>query len=222
MRHLLWAMVVCGVATMSVGCGQMGAGPAAEPAAQSGKVAIVDLDEVARRIGRAEEMDAAVVERQQEINADLAKLQAGYVKQFETEREKLGEDATDEEQQKLARYGAELDQKFNVTRQQRSGELAGYRQDLIQQFREDVRPIAQTIAGDRGMTIVVTKNDTVIYAYEPDCDITDAVAAKMGVVKTARKRAAQPDYLPEESVEEDVAPLSADADADEEEDSRYR
>ncbi len=226
MRHLFWASVACGVATLFGGCGQTGAGSgggAASPA-QSGKVAIVDLDEIARRIGRANEMDAAVVEKQGEINAELGNLQAGYVKQFEAQREKVGEGATDEEQQKLATYGAELDQKFNMARQQRSGELAKYRQSLIQQFRDDVKPIAQSIAAERGMTIVVTKNDTVIYAYEQDCDITDAVASKMQGVKTAKKRAAQPDYLPEETAEEDAAPLSADADADSDEEtgSRYR
>ena len=220
MRKMFWATLTCGAATLFGGCGYLGSDSGSTGI---GKVAVVDLDEIARRIGRAKEMDDAVGQKSNEINAELSKLQAGYVKQFEAQREKVGEKADDAEQQKLANYGADLDQKFNVSRQQRSNELAAYRQELIQQFRDDVKPIAQQIAAERGMTILVTKNDTVIYAYEQDCDVTDAVAAKMqGSAKVARKRAAQPDYLPEEAPAEDAAPLTAEADAEEETDARYR
>jgi Skp family chaperone for outer membrane proteins len=55
--------------------------------------------------------------------------------------------------------------------------LARYQIALVQNYREKLRPITKMIAAERGCNIVLTKNDTVVFAYDDAVDITDATVA---------------------------------------------
>ncbi|MEM1296569.1 MAG: OmpH family outer membrane protein, partial [Verrucomicrobiota bacterium] len=50
---------------------------------------------------------------------------------------------------------------------------------LVQNFRNEVRPVAVKIALERGFTIVLTKNEAVLFAYDDNFDITEEVIRRM-------------------------------------------
>ena len=50
---------------------------------------------------------------------------------------------------------------------------------LIQGFRNKIRPIAISIARERGFSIVITKNEAVLFAYDEAFDITEDVIRRM-------------------------------------------
>jgi len=49
----------------------------------------------------------------------------------------------------------------------------------VSQFRADIKPIARKIAGSRGLSLIVTKNDSVVYDYTDSVDITGAVVQEL-------------------------------------------
>ena len=55
---------------------------------------------------------------------------------------------------------------------------AQVRAQLIKQFREEVRPIAEQVAKDKGASVVLLTNDNVLW-YDPTVDITDGVIAQI-------------------------------------------
>jgi hypothetical protein len=54
--------------------------------------------------------------------------------------------------------------------------LEQYRQSLVAQFRNEVRPWAQQVAADKGLSVVIPKNEGFLLSVDPGVDITaDAI-----------------------------------------------
>jgi Skp family chaperone for outer membrane proteins len=62
-------------------------------------------------------------------------------------------------------------------KQQAQQDLQKHRAELVAQFRDEIRPIARRVAQSRGLSVIVTKNDSVLYDFAPSADITEAVLA---------------------------------------------
>ena len=58
-------------------------------------------------------------------------------------------------------------------------QLGAYRQQLVQQFRAEVVPVAQDVAAARGLGVVLAKNDSVLLAFDQTHDITASVIARL-------------------------------------------
>ena len=74
---------------------------------------------------------------------------------------------------------------MNQAQRTAQNELSVYRQRLIQRFRDEVVPLAQEAASQRGLGVVLTKNDTVLLAFDNAHDITAAVVAKLRARRAA-------------------------------------
>ena len=72
---------------------------------------------------------------------------------------------------------------------------------MINRFREEVKSVARKVASDKGLSIVVTKNDSVIFAYDSTVDITNEVADQLllAAPKSGGKPAATTAAKPTES-----------------------
>jgi Skp family chaperone for outer membrane proteins len=188
-----WAGVVLGCV---MGCGQQGRQGGA------GNVAVIDLDEIARRLGRDAVMQQAMIDQQSSVNDRLTVLQTTLNETFEDRRRQVDpEAATEEQKQELQTLFTELNQELAVKRQQGINEIVSHRQGLITQFREEVKPIALAVAAERGLDVVVTKNDTVVYAYGEGADITEDVIGRMAAgaapARTDNSAGDTPNFLPE-------------------------
>lgn len=59
--------------------------------------------------------------------------------------------------------------------------MNAFRQALVDQFREQAKPVLREVAAARGLSIVVPKNDGLLLTIDPAVEITDDVATKMTV-----------------------------------------
>jgi Skp family chaperone for outer membrane proteins len=214
MRRSIAACVAAGVLVGLAGCSNTtpGGGTAGVGVSKAGTVAIVDLDEVARRLGRDLEMSESVQDEQLAVNKELEQLRQSLKKQYEAAVDKAGEEPSEEERKKLQTLSQQIDLKFNQERQKKTNELSAYRVTLISRFREEVRPIAQEVAADRGLALVVTKIDNLIFAYDPEAEITDAVVARLANSPSDRTGGAGPSRR---ATEEAVEGINGDEGAEE-------
>lgn len=181
-------VAVAGCVVLGIsGCGWFGGKDAAEEKGgkpEAGRVAIVDLDEVARRLGRDQYMLSALKQSQQTLNEQLQVAQASYVKQIEAKQEKLGlgqegVEIPDDEAKKLLEMRRNAGLYLNQARKQGISRLNKERTQLIQDFRELVKPVAREVASEGGLSIVLVKNDAILFVHEDAVDITDEVALRL-------------------------------------------
>jgi Skp family chaperone for outer membrane proteins len=144
-----------------------------------GTVAVIDLDAVARQIGRSEIMVASIKQREATLNQQLRGVQTSYQQQLRKKQEEFGDEATGDASQQLALLQRQVHHNLNQCRTQAQTDLNRHRLQLIAQFREEVKPLARQVAAEKGLSIVVTKNDAVVFTYTSAVDITDEVATRL-------------------------------------------
>ena len=96
-----------------------------------------------------------------------------------------GESSPAARKQQLAELERDFNLQLNQAQRTAQNELSVYRQRLIQRFRDEVVPLAQEAASQRGLGVVLTKNDTVLLAFDDAHDITAAVVAKLRARRAA-------------------------------------
>jgi Skp family chaperone for outer membrane proteins len=177
---------MCGAVAFLGGCGW---GESSGKTATHGGLAVIDLDAVAKRLGRDEAMAAALRDRQAELNKQLALMQEDLRKQIQDHKAMAGENATPDEAQQLKRVENELNQKFLQAQRAAQENMITLKQDLVTNFREEVRPIAKEVATAQGLSTVVSKNENVVLAFEADVDITEKVTERMKAAPTTASKA---------------------------------
>jgi Skp family chaperone for outer membrane proteins len=142
-----------------------------------GGVAVVDLDRVAKELGRDVQMANDLKSNQTALLNELATIQKDANEELKKMQSELGEDAPAEELQKLKQTADVAQQRFNQLQKTADVKLGQRRDFLVANFRQQARPIVYQVAKDHGAKAVVT--ETVLYAFDETIDITDAVIAKM-------------------------------------------
>lgn len=143
-------------------------------------VAVIDLDALAQKIGRAAKLNEAVKAKQDELNTQLNDAQQQLNTQMQAKEQEFGPSPTAEQAQQLQQLRGQASVKLIQARQQAKQILQQHQNQVINEFREEVKPHAQAVAKDKGYLVVLVKNDQLVYTYASSVDITDAVAAKMG------------------------------------------
>jgi Skp family chaperone for outer membrane proteins len=186
------------------GCGRSGSstqGDARAPsdsraAGKFGGVAIVDMDEVAKQLGSDVALTNEINSGQSSLNQQLRNVQADLQEKLRKKQQELDArpvsdlSKADVKKQQLGEYEKELSLQMNRARDTAQIELNAYRQKLLLSFREEVAPAAKDAAAERGLGVVITKNDTVLLAYDDAHDITSAVVAKLRANRSAAATAA--------------------------------
>ncbi len=177
-------LVACMLLPIAVGCGSETDRPGETSAAAAagpsvGAVAVIDLDAVARRLGRDSQVAAAMKQRETSLNQQLQVVRASYLKQIGEKQQEFGGTPTAEQTQMVTAMQKQATVNFNGARSRAQNDLSQHRTALIAQFRDEVRPIAREVARQQGLSIIVTKNDGVVFDYDSGVDITDAVVQQM-------------------------------------------
>jgi len=150
-----------------------------------GNVAIVDLDLIAAELGRNTSIDSEVTAFIDEQNIKLNTFRNLLRAKIEQDTKALESDseATEEAKQALVnliqRAEAELNQ--SIAQSEKGAELL--RQKLVFTFRDEVKPIARTIAKDEGMQIVMIKANGML-DIAPEADISKKVVEAMLAIRT--------------------------------------
>jgi Skp family chaperone for outer membrane proteins len=144
-----------------------------------GAVAVIDLDEIARRLGSDKQIVNSISQRQNSLSQQLVDLAKSYSQQIDEQKKKLAESGGEKGDVTLANWQQQANAKLNQVKQQAEVQLQQHRAQLIAQFREEIKPIARRVAQARGLSVIVTKNDSMLYDFAPATDITDAVVAEL-------------------------------------------
>lgn len=172
----LWAAMAAGV-LMSVGCGFQTAGPETAATAKGG-LAVIDLDVVAKSIGRTQEINESWQVRKNALDQALQKLQLVFRDQINAKKQEAGEQATDEQKKQFAAMERDAATKLVQASRKAQADLDQYRQKMVAQFRAEIRPFAQQVASEKGLGVVIPKNEGFLLAVDPGVDITaDVISA---------------------------------------------
>jgi Skp family chaperone for outer membrane proteins len=179
MRAQRWAALVAVTALTAAGCGRQ---PGGQPTDTAGAVAVIDLDEIAQRLGSDKQMAALLSQRQTALSQQLVDLAKSYSAQIDEQKAKLAAaDAAQNQQNEVtvASWQQQANANLNKVKLQAEVDLQNQRAHLINQFRDQIKPAARRVAAARGLTVIVTKNDSVVFDYVSAADITDAVVDEL-------------------------------------------
>jgi len=165
------------------GCGPRGDSP---EQAVVGAVAVIDLDLIARHLGRDSEIAASLNQRQASLNQQLVNLEKSYKQQIAQHQTALSKDPAGSASQSISVWQRSANANLNKAKRQMGSDLLQHRQALIDRFRHELKPVARKVAQARGLSIIVTKNDSVIYDYSAAVDITEAVLEELRVGDAAQ------------------------------------
>ncbi len=147
--------------------------------------AVIDLDEIADRLDRDEDLQDALQQRKAQFNNELGQLRSRFMQQVRLKSQEIGEDATEQEQQQLANMIKSLNVQLTRAQNTAQQQLSRDQVTLVQAFRNEVRPVAVKIALERGFTVILTKNEAVLFAYDENFDITEEVIRRMSAPGTS-------------------------------------
>jgi len=166
-RISLFVALVAG-SMLATGCGWQ---PSGQQAARGG-LAVIDLDLMAKTCGRTMEINDALKTRESALNQQLQQGLVSLRKQIEDKKTEFGESPTEEQQQTLAAMDQKAVAMLQQARREAQVKLEQYRQNLVAQFRNEVRPWAQQVAAEKGLSVVIPKNEGFLLSVDPGVDIT--------------------------------------------------
>lgn len=195
LKRMLALAIVAG-AMVSAGCGDKSDAKKSDggDASSSGRVAIVDLNKILEDIGQKAKIEEASRVRDQNLQLSVRVAEQNAQVKLVSLVEEVGErpgiagyEATDAEQllidewvpkmQNIERArldaGNTLRQAFN---QQRQANQQATRDEIIK-MRDRISPLAQRIARERGLDIVIDSSS--VLAHDNAIDITAAVFAEV-------------------------------------------
>jgi Skp family chaperone for outer membrane proteins len=143
-------------------------------------IAIVDLDAIALRLGRIDEINQSLQTQAAQFDIELQNQRTQSQTAFDTQEAAYGESPTPEQEAELRLLLRELNAQYAQSQQNVAAALAQLKAQRIDEFKQDVTPIALGVAREHGLSIVVPKNRDLLLAFEPELEITDDVVQAMG------------------------------------------
>lgn len=193
-RDCIVVPVLCGLLLSAGGCDRSsapspdtGSGTASNEQAtdRPSGVAVVDLDEVARQLGKDVALANAIRQGQASLNQQLQDFQSTLKQKYREKAEALeaepaaNQGGQEARQKQLADLQRQFNLQLNQAQRTAQGELKAHQKGLIEAFRAEVKPVAREVAAQRGLGVVVTKNENVLLTFDDAHDITQAVVAKL-------------------------------------------
>src|SRR4029079_6962259 len=115
MRATLLITAACLSIALFAGCTRH---PGATPQSAVGAVAVIDLDEIARRLGSDKQIVNSISQRQNSLSQQLVDLAKSYSQQIEDQKKKLAESGGEKADVTLANWQQQANAKLNQVKQQ--------------------------------------------------------------------------------------------------------
>ena len=138
-------------------------------------IAVIDLERVADETGLVNQINTQIEELRLNLQGELTKVQGELTAQLTEKQESFGEKPTEEQQKELTALFTVAKQQLQSAQQEALNELNRQRTNLVGQLYETVRPYAKQLADERGVNVVLRRQDLLIFDYDPSLDITDEV-----------------------------------------------
>jgi Skp family chaperone for outer membrane proteins len=152
-----------------------GCWPAATPA---NTPLVVDLDAVAKAMGRDAEIAQKIEQATESLNAQLIQAAQEMEKQLQKQKAEMGATPSASEREKYRQAELRVQQHIrnNKAIAEQARQAVRDRQILV--FRMEVKPIAAKIAQKRNAKLVTVATHEVVW-FDPSADITAEVIAEM-------------------------------------------
>lgn len=211
---LLLAALVGGIALTTVGCDKKTAAdnsakaPAAAPAGGAGSVAVINLDQVGRSVGWQGELEKSLQGTQDELKRQLdsylrndlqSAVEAKYrqvaaaarLTPAQADDLSKGKDwdklnLTKEQREDLLRVSGNARQIVNDANQAANRIMQGRQLQLVNTYRDALRPIVRRVAQNNGVSVVLTHPVDQVFYFDPAVDLTDKVVDEVQKQNPAR------------------------------------
>jgi len=149
-----------------------------KPSGFSNQVAVVDLNLIAKTLGRDDLIVKNVRSANDKLNQQLEKIAADLRQQLDKEKSKLGDKPSKEEEQQFAQLVQKANNQLNQTKQVAIQKSQQLQNSLIVEFRNEVGRVSREIAQQNGYLTVLALNDSLLWA-DTTVDITNEVITEM-------------------------------------------
>jgi Skp family chaperone for outer membrane proteins len=137
-------------------------------------------------LGSDQQIAKSINDRKSALSQQLVNLANSYRQQLAQQQtaqqqtaETSGASSTPSDRGvELASWQQQANKNLSQAKRKVQTDLAQHRVQLVQQFRDQIKPYARQVAQKRGLSVIMTKNDTVVYDFSDSVDITaDVVKA---------------------------------------------
>ena len=163
---------------MMVGMVMFLAGCGGEASSSQGRVAILDLERVAKATGWDRKISTELRQAQQRLDQSLKQLGDEINQNLQKMSQELGESPTDEQRKQFIQAQQDGQRRWNNARGERDNLLRQTNARLLGEFRDEVKPYSRKAGEALGFKIVIVLNDTILN-HDMGSNITDAVIAAM-------------------------------------------
>jgi len=146
---------------------------------------LVDLNVIARALGRDKEINTKLEEARTSLNTQLKQISSSLETQLKEKKSELDESNKGKKEEAIAASNQELQQlavqaQLQLKQKQNLAEQKAtvFRAQLVNAFRQEVAKVAQQVAEKRGAITVLTVNADYLW-YASSIDITDEVIGIM-------------------------------------------
>ncbi|MEH6446129.1 MAG: OmpH family outer membrane protein [Oceanospirillaceae bacterium] len=150
-----------------------------------GKVAVIDLDEIAAVLGRNNEIDEQVRQYTSEQELRLTALRDELRANIEKEEKALGKKPKKAKQQAFDQLSESSENQLRqeIVKVQQAAEQL--RVNLVMGFKKEVEPVARRVGDKNGMGVIMIKQNFML-TVAPASDITNAVIDELQKIEPAK------------------------------------
>lgn len=175
--------------------GESTAAPAPAPT-----VAVLDVDAVAKALGRDEVFKQQVQAAGRQLQQQLSEFSSGLEGKLKEEQARLGAEPSQEERQQLARMAVDAQRQIQQGQTLARQKALAYQTKLAAEFRAEIQPVVSEVALGRGASAVLVSS-TLLW-FEPSANITGAV---IDALRARGANAGAPTLAPASSQEPEKA-----------------
>ncbi len=126
------------------------------------RLAVCDIDEIAKELGLLGEMDRMLSNQKILFTNEIRKLQSQQQQLFDEKRKEFGEFPDDEQKQQLARFQVDASQQLRQLTNQAQQRLAGIQKSLTDQIRTKIKKPIDKVATEKNIHVVLTDIQTLV------------------------------------------------------------
>ncbi len=146
---------------------------------------VIDITAVARALGRDKDINSKLEEARVSLNTQLSQIGSSLENQLQEKKTELEASSKGKKSEEIIKSEQELQQltlqaqlKLKQTQQLAEQKASIFRAQLLNEFRQEVAAVAQTVAEKRGAVTVLAINADYLW-YASSIDITDEVIGLM-------------------------------------------
>lgn len=167
------------IKTISIAIAMTGLLSACQQQTDNYPVGIIDIERISLETGNTDAAIKELGDLRSQLQQQLQDVQNGFQQRFQESQEKAGKTPTDEQKKELSQLATEAQQALSKAQTNATESLKQKQNELFQSLHTHVQAVANRIARQRGMNIILLKNSAVILSNDEKTDITDAVIEAM-------------------------------------------